>query len=278
MPRDIAAYALCLVYCANLPVTNREPFMSETVLKQLVEMSRYLGDPDRGYVILGEGNTSARIDADTFYVKASGSTLEGIDATGFVAVSMSRVLGILDDASADDAAVTTVLKGALIDKSETRRPSVETMFHAVLLSFPECSFIGHTHPTFTNMVLCSARAEQAVAGRICPDHIVVMGHKSVYVPYVDPGLVLAREIRRRMEEYVEEEGVLPRAIMMQGHGLIAVGDSPKAVKSITDMAEKISKVMVGTYALGGPRFMAQRDIDRIYTRPDEKYREKTITK
>jgi rhamnose utilization protein RhaD (predicted bifunctional aldolase and dehydrogenase) len=263
--------------------------MSETILKQLVEMSRYLGDPDHGYVILGEGNTSARIvggwtigshlrDADTFYVKASGSTLEGIDATGFVAVSMSRVLGILDDAAADDAAVTKVLKEALIDKSETRRPSVETMFHAVLLSFPECSFIGHTHPTFTNMLLCSARAEEAVAGRICPDHIVVMGHKSVYVPYVDPGLVLAREIRRRVKEYVEEEGVLPRAIMMQGHGLIAVGDSPKAVKSITDMAEKISKVMVGTYALGGPRFMAQRDIDRIYTRPDEKYREKTITK
>ena len=51
---------------------------------------------------------------------------------------------------------------------------------------------------------------------------------------------------------------------------------PKAVANITDMAEKISQIMVGSYALGGPRFMPQKDIDRIYTRPDEKYREKTI--
>jgi len=252
--------------------------MSEAVLKQLVEMSRYLGDPVREYVILGEGNTSARIDADTFYVKASGFTLEGIEGGGFVAVSMSKVLGILDDPSAGDLEVTRVLKEALVDSSETRRPSVETMFHAVLLSYPAYSFIGHTHPAFTNMLLCSTRAEEAVAGRICPDHIVVMGHKSVFVPYVDPGLVLAREIRRRVRAYVEEEGVLPRAIMMQGHGLIAAGDSPKAVKSITDMAEKISKVMVGTYALGGPRFMTPKDIDRIYTRPDEKYREKAMVR
>jgi rhamnose utilization protein RhaD (predicted bifunctional aldolase and dehydrogenase) len=252
--------------------------MSETVLQQLVDMSRYLGVPDRGYVILGEGNTSARVDDDVFYVKASGFMLGAIDAGGFVAVSKSKVLEILDDPAADDAAVTKVLKDALADKSETRRPSVETMFHAALLNYPEIKFVGHTHPTHTNMLLCSERAEEAAAGRICPDHIVVMGHKSVYVPYVDPGLVLAREIRDRVRQYIDEEGVLPRAIMMQGHGLIALGDSPKAVTNITDMAEKISKIMVGTYALGGPRFMPPKDIDRIYTRPDEKYREKTIAK
>ena len=259
--------------------------MSETVLQQLVEMSRYLGDPARGYVILGEGNTSARItvcrgltncDDDAFYVKASGFMLGSIDAGGFVAVSMSKVLAILDDPKADDSAVTQVLKDALVDKNETRRPSVETMFHAALLSCPGCKFVGHTHPTFTNMLLCSVLAEEVSAGRICPDHIVVMGHKSVYVPYVDPGLVLAREIRSRVRQYVEEEGVLPRAVMMEGHGLIAMGDTPKAVTNITDMAEKISRIMVGAYSLGGPRFMPPKDIDRIYTRPDEKYREKTI--
>lgn len=252
--------------------------MSDAVLNSLVEMSRYLGEPDRGYVILGEGNTSAKIDDASFYVKASGFMLGAIDAGGFVAVSMPKILEILDDPAADDSAVTKVLKEALIDPNETRRPSVETMFHAALLSYPGINFIGHTHPTFTNMIVCSERAEEASAGRICPDHIVVMGHKSVFIPYVDPGLVLAREIRARVRAYVEEEGVLPRAIMMEGHGLIALGDSTKAVTNITDMAEKISHIMVGSYALGGPRFMPQKDIDRIYTRPDEKYREKTIAK
>lgn len=103
-----------------------------------------------------------------------------------------------------------------------------------------------------------------------------MAHKSVYVPYVDPGLVLAREVRDRVRQYIDEEGVLPRAIMMQNHGMIAMGDSPRAVTNITDMAEKMSQVIAGAYAMGGPRFMPPEDIARIYTRPDEKYREKTI--
>lgn len=252
--------------------------MNNSALQQLIEMSHYLADPARGYVILGEGNTSARIDDDTFYVKASGTTLDDIGPEGFVAVSVSRVLGILEDPDANDDTVTAVLKAALVDPSETRRPSVETMLHAILLRYPEFRFIGHTHPTYTNMLLGSKKAEEAAAGRVCPDHVVVMAHKSVYVPYVDPGLVLAREIRDRVARYIDEEGVLPRAIMMQNHGMIAMGDSPRAVTNITDMAEKMSQVIVGTYAMGGPNFMSPDDVDRIYTRPDEKYREKAISK
>ena len=250
--------------------------MNETALQQLVDMSRYLGDPGRTYVILGEGNTSARIDADTFYVKASGFTLQGVTADGFVAASISSVTGILDDETAGDEAVARTLKAALVDPNEMRRPSIETILHAILLSYPGVRFVGHTHPTYTCMLLCSVRAEEAVTGRLSPDHIVVMGHKSVYVPYVDPGLVLAREVRSRVHRFVEEEGVLPRAIMMQGHGMLALGDSSRAVTNITDMAEKMSQILVGAYAVGGPRFMPPQDIARIYTRPDEKYREKVI--
>lgn len=242
------------------------------LLQQLVEMSRYLGDPAKGYAILGEGNTSARIDEDSFYVKASGTTMATIDASGFIAVSISKVTAILDDESAGDENVTRAFQEALIDPKEKRRPSVEAMLHAILLRVPEYQFIGHTHPVYTNAILCSKRAEETAAGRIFPDQVVSMKHKSVWVPYVDPGLVLAREVKRRFERFVEEEGVLPSAILMQNHGLIAVGGSPKAVTSCTDMAEKASQIIVGTYALGGPRFMEPGDVDRIFTRPDEHYR------
>jgi len=250
--------------------------MSNSVLRQLVEMSRYLGSPERTYAILGEGNTSARIDNDTFYVKASGTTLGTIDEKGFVTVSISKLTDILEDPAANDETVTWVLKEALMEPGETRRPSVETMLHALLLRFPEYKFIGHTHPVYTDMILCSQMAEQIAMERICPDQIVVMGHKSVYVPYVDPGLVLAREVRERVRRFIDEEGVLPRAIMMQNHGLIALGDSARAVTNITDMTEKISQIIVGTFSMGGPRFMPAKEVDRIYTRPDEKYREKEI--
>lgn len=246
------------------------------VLKQLVEMSRYLGEPSRGYAMLGEGNTSARIDGDSFYVKASGTTLATIDADGFVRLSISRVLSIIDDESAGDDDVTRVFQEALLDDGETRRPSVEAMLHAILLQVPEYNFIGHTHPVYTNAILCSVVAEEAANGRIFPDHIVSMKHKSVFVPYVDPGLVLAREVKRRFEAFIEREGVLPSAIMMQNHGLITMGATPKAVTSCTDMAEKASQIIVGAYAMGGPRWMSERDVSRIFTRPDEHYRLQSI--
>lgn len=246
------------------------------LLQQLVDLSRYIGDPSKGYAILGEGNTSARIDEDSFYVKASGTTLATIGPDGFVRLSISKVLEILEDESAGDEEVTRVFRESMLDSGESRRPSVEAMLHAILLKVPEYGFIGHAHPVYTNTILCSARAEEAAGGRIFPDHVVSMKHKSVYVPYVDPGLVLAREVRRRFEQFVEEEGVLPSAILMQNHGIITMGATPKAVASCMDMAEKASQIIVGTYALGGPRWMSTQDVERIFTRPDEHYRLQSI--
>ncbi|NBX60264.1 MAG: class II aldolase, partial [Opitutaceae bacterium] len=45
---------------------------SSYLTKQLLELSHQLGREDRALAILGEGNTSARLSADTFVVKASG--------------------------------------------------------------------------------------------------------------------------------------------------------------------------------------------------------------
>lgn len=246
------------------------------VLQGLVEMSQYLGDPDKPYAILGEGNTSARINTDSFYIKASGTTLGAMKPTDFLAVSISKVTAILDDPDAGDQDVDRVLRESLMDSKESRRPSVETMLHALLYRYTEYNFIGHTHPIATNALLCSVNAREAAEGRVCPDHIVVMGHKSVFVPYVDPGLVLAREVRKRVQEYVTTEGVLPKAILLENHGLIAMGATAKKVTNITDMAEKVSQIIVGAYSMGGPKFMTPEAVRRITTRPDELYRQKII--
>lgn len=246
------------------------------VLQELVEMSRYLGDPAKPYAILGEGNTSARIDEDSFFVKASGSTLATISEKDFLPVSISRVTGILDDESAGDEDVDRVLRAAVLRDGETRKPSVETMLHALLLQYPEYRFIGHTHPIATNSLLCSNKAREATSGRVCPDHIVVMGHKSVFVDYVDPGLLLAREVRTQVQRFIDEEGVLPKAIMLENHGFFAMADTARKVLNITDMAEKMSQIIVGCYAAGGPQWLSDQDIRRIDTRPDEHYRQKAI--
>ncbi len=239
-------------------------------------MSQYLGDISKGYAILGEGNTSARIDEDSLYIKASGTCLGAMKATDFLPVSISRVTRILDAKDATDTDVKDALRGSLLDSGETRMPSVETMMHALLYAYPEYRFIGHTHPVATNGLLCSVHAETALSGRLCPDHIVVMGRATVFVPYVDPGLVLAREVRDRVRSFIERENELPKAIALQNHGLFALGPTAKAVMNITDMAEKMSHVLLGAYSAGGPNFMTASDIDRIATRPDEKYRQEKL--
>jgi hypothetical protein len=42
------------------------------------------------------------------------------------------------------------------------------------------------------------------------------------------------------------------------------------------MAEKAARVLLGTYALGGPRFLTDENLVRIHTRRDEAYRRKVL--
>ncbi|HEU4754447.1 MAG TPA: class II aldolase/adducin family protein, partial [Armatimonadota bacterium] len=119
-------------------------------------------------------------------------------------------------------------------------------------------------------------AEEAVSGRLFPDEIVCCGPAPVWVPYVDPGQPLAREIRARVEAYIDEQNTAPRILLMQNHGLIALGKTPGEVENATAMYVKTARILLGTYALGGPNFLTADHVRRIYTRPDEKYREKQI--
>jgi len=248
----------------------------QDVLTDLIAMSRRLGDPAMDYAILGEGNTSADVDGSTFFVKSSGVSLRDIPESGFVRVRQAPILELLDRPSVTDDEIRDGMLAARVDTLSPTRPSVETLFHAYLLSLPGISYVGHTHPTAVNAVLCSQFAEQAVSGRLFPDEIVCCGPAPVWVPYTDPGQPLAREMKTRVEAYINENNAAPRVILMQNHGFIALGKSPLEVESATAMYTKTARILLGTYALGGPNFLTAENVNRIYTRPDEKYREKQI--
>jgi rhamnose utilization protein RhaD (predicted bifunctional aldolase and dehydrogenase) len=258
--------------------------MQDDILTQLVAMSNKLGDPALDCVILGEGNTSARADGATFWVKTSGTELRSIDRAGFVRVSSERVLAMLDAHGLTDEQVKQGLSQAKVDPStgtgpvpdDGVQPSVETVLHAICLSLENVNFVGHTHPTAINAVTCSANFETAVSGRLFPDEIVVCGLAPVVVPYTDPGVPLARKVRNLINEYIDAYYEIPKVILMQNHGLIALGRSAQQVENITAMAVKTARVLLGTYTLGGPHFLAARHVDRIHTRPDELYRRRLL--
>jgi rhamnose utilization protein RhaD (predicted bifunctional aldolase and dehydrogenase) len=242
------------------------------ILDQLIAMSRVLGDPALDYAILGEGNSSARIDDETFWVKASGAEMRTIEAAGFVQVRFDGVLAMLEAEDLDDAGVKAGLEAARVDPATTARPSVETVLHALALKLDGVNFVGHTHPTAVNAILCSQKAEEAIAGRLFPDEIVYCGPAPVYIPYTDPGVPLARKVRDEIDRYLDEYRERPKVVLMQNHGLIALGQTALEVENITAMYVKTARVILGAYVLGGPHSMSAQAVARIHTRPDELYR------
>jgi rhamnose utilization protein RhaD (predicted bifunctional aldolase and dehydrogenase) len=111
---------------------------------------------------------------------------------------------------------------------------------------------------------------------LCPDEIVCCGAEFVLVPYVDPGLKLAQAIRRAVLAYIKRLARPPRAILLENHGLIALGATPAAVLAVTLMAVKAAEIYTGAQALGSPRFLSAAVAARIAGRPDELYREKML--
>ena len=171
-------------------------------LKLLLDLSHQLGNPALRLAILGEGNASAKLSDETFLVKASGCSLPTLDKTGVVECRSKTLLPLLDKTNLSDAEVDGTLLNSRLDAT-AKKPSVEALFHAWLLSLPGIEFVGHTHAQAVNSILCSPRAQEFAVKKIFPDEIVCCDVASVFIPYTDPGLKLAQAIR------VADGGIYP---------------------------------------------------------------------
>jgi rhamnose utilization protein RhaD (predicted bifunctional aldolase and dehydrogenase) len=225
-----------------------------SALRQLALMTRSLGDPRNDYVILSEGNTSARADQKTFWIKASASHMACAEMDTFIRVDLKRVLGLLDGPALSVSEMRCGLAAARVDSDAVDRPSIETAMHALCLTMGEATIVGHTHPTAINAVLCAREAEGAFSRPIFPAESLVCG-KPLFVPYAQPGQPLAQAVRRALRSVLDRGEEPPRALLLQNHGLVALGDTPQQVLDVTAMMVKTARILVQTHALGGPRFV-----------------------
>ena len=69
-----------------------------------------------------------------------------------------------------------------------------------------------------------------------------------------------REVWTRIQRYQDEFGEQPKVILIQNHGIIVLGKTPQLVLDITAMAVKTARILLGTFAAGGPRFMSESDV------------------
>ena len=243
------------------------------IVADLLSVSHEFGH--RGLVILGEGNVSARLDESNFLVKASGSSLGTLTEENLTECRFDQLLPLLDSKPVSDTEIEAALLESRVDSSALK-PSVETFFHAFLLSLPDVQFVGHTHPIPVNQILCSSHARAFSRHRQCPDEVVCCGPVSLLIPYEDPGLTLARKIRDELAAFQVRNGKLPRVILLENHGLITLGPSVQAVRAAMLMTVKAAEIYLGAQLLGGVRYLPDAEVARIESRQDEEYRRKIL--
>ena len=207
------------------------------LLEEVVRLSRRFGaDPE--YARGGGGNSSGKSDG-VVYIKPSGRSLAALSVEALMPLRMEPLLELLGDGADAPATPGTdeIMRVALrarVNAEDDRRPSVECLFHALL---PD-PIVLHTHPTVVNALTC-ARDGERIATEILGDDVL-------WVPYVDPGLPLARRIAAERRAYqVRTAAAAPRAILLQNHGMILAGNS---ADEVTVASERIVEAVRGRLA------------------------------
>jgi len=240
----------------------------DSTASELVWLGREIGREERGLVLLSEGSVSARLDEHRFLVKASGAQLASLEVKDLVEVRGANIQMLFEQSFLDSKEFEKELMECRIDP-EAPKPSTELLFHHWLLSLEGIRFVAHAHPVSANQILCSPQGETFAQQRMLPDEILACGTVSVFVPYADPGVPLAREIRAKVTLYQRRSfGRVPKVILLQNHGIITLGDTAEAALRAMLMVEKAARVFVGAALLGGPVFMQQHQVQRV-DRPSE---------
>ena len=195
-------------------------------LDELIMLARHYGrDPD--FSRAGGGNASAKVDG-VLYIKPSGVALATLAPDDLVPLDIATLRAALEADAAEGAApgtdpVMDVAAAARLAAAGGRRPSVELLFHALL---PE-RFVLHTHPVPIGSITCASDGA-ALAERLFAD-------RALWVPYIDPGLPLARAIARARRVFTERTGrPAPALTLMQNHGIIVAADSVAEIESESD--------------------------------------------
>jgi len=198
-------------------------------MDDLVYLSRRYGS-DPNWVLAGGGNTSFK-DESTLYVKASGFPLATIGPEGFARMDRRALAKIwkaeYPQAERErEAAALADLMAARVE-GEEKRPSVETLMHE-LFPYP---LVVHTHPSLVNGITCANDGEQA-AKRL-------FGSRLLWVPAIEPGYILAREMQRTAREHEERTGTFPKLVLLQNHGLVIAGENAAEIDAMHQEVERL---------------------------------------
>ncbi|MBI2526647.1 MAG: bifunctional rhamnulose-1-phosphate aldolase/short-chain dehydrogenase [Candidatus Rokubacteria bacterium] len=214
-------------------------------LDLLVYTSRLVG-AETSLVVWGGGNTSIkRAERDhrgraarVLRVKGSGSDLKSIQREHFPGVRLDDILALLEREDMGDQEMVDYLRFAL-QEPDGARPSIETLLHGFL----PAEAVIHTHADAIVSLTNNTRAADVLRA--------IYGDEVAALPYRRPGFRISREVAELLQQ---RPGL--RAILLEKHGTICWGATPKAaylatVELISRAEEAIAQQARGRVRFGG---------------------------
>ena len=117
------------------------------------------------------------------------------------------------------------------------------------------------------------QAVKAVMTPFTPDAIVYCKSHYIYLDAKGPEDLL-KKAEKKIEDYVARYGFTPKVLLINGIGLVAVGENAKNARIVTDVFYDAMKVAWGAAAFGGEHPMTARQVDFIDNWEVENYRRK----
>ena len=206
-------------------------------LEKFVRLSKYVGERF-DLVQAGGGNLSIKLNRGQMLIKASGFNLSEVDFNkGWVKVDLKQIKAILTNKnlqklnereSREKLAVKLLNDSAL---SSEERPSMETFLHALLNKYTL-----HVHPLAASIVVSTGAWQQALIG--------IFRASVALVKYRTPGIELALEAKRVVEEYQNNYSLKPKLIFLENHGLIVTaGNYQELVEFMEKAIKKLERYL-----------------------------------
>lgn len=212
----------------------------QEVREVLTHLHREL--PKSGLVTWTSGNISALV-GDEIFIKASGIAFEDLRPEHMVRCD---------------------LHGVSLEK--TFKVSSDTATHAYIYRhLPAVGGIVHTHSPYATA--------WAAVGKAIPCVLTAMADEfGGEIPLGGFALIGGEEIGQEVVRVLR--GHRSPAVILQNHGVFALGPTPKAALKAAVMCEDVARTVFLAHQLGQPIPIAPADIDRLYERYQNVYGQK----
>jgi ribulose-5-phosphate 4-epimerase/fuculose-1-phosphate aldolase len=234
--------------------------MSDLLITEIQTLGQSLGRHPAPLVLAGEGSLACRITESRLAITRRGANLGELQAADFVHVDLKRINEVI----AQDPVLPEDLAGAQLHAESGAEADEDVTLFAWLLTLdPAVRFAAHIHPVVVDQITASPRARQFADRRTVHDEVLALGGASLLVNYAEPGLNLTREIQKKMILWRDRNKAVPRVILVQNHGVVALGETGFALLRTIDAVLKYAELFIGASLLGGPVFLTPQAITQI---------------